>query len=260
MRRTTRSTIAVPAVAMTLAAAATAVAIPPDPRPVEAPGFPPPAWIETGSGDHWMATRFSRWCPSGPAGPCLSEPIPARTPEGGCLLEILSEGPEVAVRPGDRVRFHIPLGAGNVVLETEDGPPQTLAPATIPEWPAVEGAGPARLQASFAQGVVSYRARLVVSEDRTGPRIRAVRVVADDDGTSVRLRLFEPALVTACVGAVSAGRRVPSEVFRRRPGARIDAGSGRYDLGSLPPARYRMTLIARDRAGNTGTVAMGFRV
>ena len=88
-------------------------------------------------------------------------------------------------------------------------------------------------------------------------RLRAGR------GTAVRFSLSEPAAVTLGVQRRKAGRLLPRGVLRRAgaEGRNRVAFAGRIRGRALAPGRYRLTVRARDAAGNlSAPVRVGFRV
>lgn len=162
-------------------------------------------------------------------------------------------------------------------------PPPSDSPAPAgPEPPAPPGRAPAGPQPDRTPPVVSGLAlsRSVFSVD---PRGRA-----SANGTTLRFRLSEAARTAITVSRLSRGRRIsgrcrrPTRRNRSRPGClratklRTFTVAGRTGRNSVPfsgkirsrgrvrllkPGRYRLTVRARDAAGNRGkSQALRFRV
>jgi hypothetical protein len=90
----------------------------------EGPDPPPPAWVETASGDHWLGYGSYCW-------------------DDGCVDYIepwrREEVPEIAVRRGEIVRFHLPFDPRELVIEVfeqQGGDPRSvrLEPKRVFDW------------------------------------------------------------------------------------------------------------------------------
>lgn len=238
---------------------ATAATIPDGPAPALFYG-PPPAWIETGGGDHWLTTRFEQWCPAELGGSCAGEPIAALAPGGLCRFHLFGGVPEVRLAPGERVRFHLAANARAASLVRPRSADEVVAAGEVVDWnaPAETYAGRGALAVRFDAGAASYRARFVVSTDRSGPQVRSVRPLRSGSRVALRIRLSETASVNGCIEPV--GRYGPenSRLYRRLPGVRLGSRAVTLRLGSLPRGRYRVRLLVRDASGNSTVILAKF--
>lgn len=112
----------------------------PPARPAERPPSlegndgPPPAWVETGSGTHWLA--FSTFCWKRLCVDYLAAPE--------------RELPAIPTEEGELVRFHLGFEATEITLQPADGPSVELDPVE-PTW-TVESSGAVTLFAVAAPG------------------------------------------------------------------------------------------------------------
>lgn len=198
-------------VAAALAALLTApaVAVPPRPEPAVVPGgpAPPPAWVETEAGDHWLQTSFEKWCEGDR---CVIVTPPAALAADAACRDILADVPEVRVRPGERVVFHLGFQpsalrltvAHGLWIPPREGPGRTvpLAAADEPAWTATgPSGGIATLVPETSSGTVWYRARLAITTDRVAPRLTGLRAERRGRGLEIRFRLSERATVAGCL-------------------------------------------------------------
>lgn len=214
---------------------------------------PPPAWIETTGGDQWLTTRFERWCPAELGGVCAAEPIAALAAGGLCRFHVFGGVPEVRVAAGERVRFHLAAGVRAASLVRPGSADEVLTAAEVVDWtaPATPYAGRGALAAAFHAGAVSYRARFVVSTDRTGPTVRGLRPLRSGTRIAMAIKLSEPASVNGCIEPVARYGPENSRLYRRFPGVRLGRRAVTLRLGSLPRGRYLMRLLIRDASGNS---------
>jgi hypothetical protein len=154
-----RRTVTVAAVLGTLSGlGGVAVAAPNDPPPEPGPASPPPAWVDTAKGDHWLA--YSGYCWTGPEG---SEPIAA------CVdfipPDMRPELPVLKLRRGEVVRFH--LGFTPTKLSVQIGKRSfRLAATEAPTW-RVRGKGTVVILSAEAEsGSASYVARVRIKPPR----------------------------------------------------------------------------------------------
>lgn len=107
---------------------------------------PPPAWVETASGDRWLA--FFSYCWSTQ---CVdSRPADQR-----------ADIPSVAVMPGEVVRFHLGFDPSEVELSV--GPKTyVLASERVTSWKVTGPGGLAFLTAKGKPGSAGYVMRLLV--------------------------------------------------------------------------------------------------
>lgn len=118
---------------------------PPPKEPVA--NGPPPAWVETGSGEHWLAYSSFCWGTN-----CAT----ARPPETRTGL------PELALAAGEEVRFHLDFGPSRVELRVGDRDFE-LPAEQVASWRVEGEAGIAVLRATAeGGGFVEYVARFEV--------------------------------------------------------------------------------------------------
>jgi hypothetical protein len=120
---------------------------PPGEPPVTEEGGPPAAWLETPSGSAWMAYGNYCW--------------------GDVCMDILrptcddSSVPEVELRPGGAIRFHLPFvpDTADLTLGASSSRPQvvSLEPARVIEWQGVYD-GLLWLALTAEEGEVAYQA------------------------------------------------------------------------------------------------------
>ena len=104
----------------------TAAARPPDPPPALEDG-PPPAWVETATGASWLAYSTFCW-----GNTCADYVMPRSCDDEGV--------PRVAVRPGERIRFHLGFDPLEASLDFHDGSEVLrLAAVRDPEWLVTRG-------------------------------------------------------------------------------------------------------------------------
>jgi hypothetical protein len=106
---------------------------------------PPPAWIETATGDRWLA--FSSFCWKTT---CVDFLPPEMRPEL----------PRLTVRRGESVRFHLGF-VPRAVTVTAGGKTARLAARRIASWRAPKG-GIVVVNARGTGGSASYVARLTL--------------------------------------------------------------------------------------------------
>lgn len=231
-----------------------AAAVPAAPAPVAITG-PPPAWIETSGGDHWLATRFEKWCP--PSGLlCALEPVAALSSGGRCGVQVFGYVPEVRVRPGELTRIHLATAPRSASVSLSGTAPDPAAASERIDWivPAGAYAGPASFGVAFDGGTVRYLARVVVTADRSAPRVRGLRPLRTGGRLALRTRLSEPTLVTGCIEPVGRHQTSQATLYRRLPRAWLGRGTSVIALGVLPRGRYKVRLLLRDRSGNSAVV------
>jgi hypothetical protein len=155
------------AAAAWLALAAAATARPPGPAPDS--GGPPAAWIETRSGDRWLA--FSSYCWTrrpGPGAPATGRCVDLIPPQRRRDL------PTIRLRAGELVRFHLGFRPRSVSLNfgRRSFP---LSNVAAPSWRVAGPGGVGLLFATHARGDASYAARVVVRGWRpAGPPVKTV--------------------------------------------------------------------------------------
>jgi hypothetical protein len=240
-----------------------AAAAPSGPAPASgAAGIgPPPAWIETEGGDHWLAPSWDSWC--GEPG----EGLPAGAPPGrrACVIvsssvvprthcnAFIPRSPEIRLRPGETVRFHLGLAPSALALAVRGGT-FALAASDTAEWTVQGPTGGAILAPTTGRGDVTYRARFAMTTDVAPPALRALALSRVGDRTTLKLALSEPATLVGCLAPLGAGPRAPARPLPLPRGQTVPAGERRIALGALPAGRYRLTLLARDRGGNSTLV------
>jgi Tol biopolymer transport system component len=148
------------------------------------------------------------------------------------------------------------------------------------------GGGPGPVVTPAAKAAIT-RASLLRKRFRVGRQATAKRAAAArraKAGTAFRFDLSAPADVTITIARRAPGRRAggtcrkPARKLRKRPacvrfvrrGALVRTGlavkrhrvafSGRIGRKALKPGRYRATLVARNAAGKSAPVRLGFRV
>jgi hypothetical protein len=111
---------------------------------------PPPAWIQTRGGDHWLAYGAYCWPSSGRRAACF-DPLPP---------EARTDIPRIVLRPGEIVRFHLGfrprelgLSIGKRIIP--------LARSATPRWRVSGPGGTALLHAKLASAA-GYQARFSV--------------------------------------------------------------------------------------------------
>ncbi len=232
----------------------TAAAAPAVAAPVAIAG-PPPAWIETGGGDHWLASRFEKWCLPGGLS-CALEPMAALSLGGRCRLQVFGYVPEVRVRPGELTRIHLAAAPRSASVSLSGTAPDPAAASETIDWIAPAGtyAGPASFSVTFEEGSVRYLARLVVSVDRSSPRVHGLRPLRTGGRLALRARLSEPTLVTGCIEPVGRHQSAQATLYRRLPKVWLARGTRSIALGVLPRGRYRVRLLLRNRSGDSTVV------
>jgi hypothetical protein len=117
--------------------------------PPKVPGVraaPPPAWIETRSGDRWLA--FGSYCWSVT---CVdARPVEQRT-----------DVPRIEVARGEVVRFHLGFEPAELMLRL-GSKTDRLKPGRVASWRARGPSGAADLTARAPSGSAGYVARLLV--------------------------------------------------------------------------------------------------
>jgi hypothetical protein len=141
----TRSVALVLTAATCLGAASTAAARPAGPTPGGGTLSPPASWVDTAGGDRWLAFSTSCWTRG-----CIDYIPP----------EMRRDLPRIAVRPGERVVFH--LGFTPRSLSLRVGRRSYPLPASAaPSW-RVRGGGLVVLQAFGRRGDAGYVARFLI--------------------------------------------------------------------------------------------------
>lgn len=147
-----RTACAVAAFGAALAVAACASAgpaapKPPPPRVIDVRNPPPPAWIETGRGDYWLAFHDFCWFTA-----CADYKPPGER----------KDLPRIAVKRGETVRFHLRFTPTRIRLEV-GALTFRLKPQRVASW-RVRGGGIAILEVSapLPFGRASYAARFRV--------------------------------------------------------------------------------------------------
>jgi hypothetical protein len=249
------------AVLMTLPAGARAQPSEPPPSTLPHIPAPPPAWVETAGGDHWLDTRYSRWCQEtggGPGGRTCVMVSAAIAPVAQCLVRIPRT--EIRIRPGERVRFHLGFVPDALALYVPAG--RFSLPVGAPaEWTAQGSSGGAILAPQTPLGNVTYRARFVMGGDAVKVRMTGFRAVREGAGAYAAVEISEPARLFGCLtaggvrtrGALARGFRAVGMQARA-------AGLVRVPLGRIPAGRYRLTLMARDADGNSTILERSFLV
>jgi hypothetical protein len=123
----------------------------PPPRvPSDGPSAPPPAWVETDGGAHWLAYGSYCWDDG-----CVDYVEPWRR----------EDVPQIAVRRGKVVRFHLPFEPSELVVDVferrgRDPRSVRLEPKRVVAW-RVNRPGYVSVAAWRRHGDASYVARFV---------------------------------------------------------------------------------------------------
>ena len=139
-----------------------AAAMPGGPPPEPGPASPPPAWIDSAKGDHWLA--YSSYCWTAGEG---SDPVAA------CVdfipPEMRSELPSLRLRRGELVRFHLGFTPTEVSIQVGKRS-FSLAATADPTW-RVRGKGKfATLSVQAEGGSASYVTQIRIKPPRPSVR------------------------------------------------------------------------------------------
>ena len=118
----------------------------PPPRVSGVSSAPPPAWVETQAGDHWLAFFGYCWSTT-----CLdSRPVEQRT-----------DIPRISVTKGEVVRFHLGFEPTSLSLKVGSRT-YPLRAGRVSTWRVRGGSGTAFLNARGEAGSAGYVAHLLV--------------------------------------------------------------------------------------------------
>jgi hypothetical protein len=197
----------------------------------------------------------------------INTPPAAPTPDAACR-HILAEVPEVRVRPGERIVFHLGFEPSALRLTIArglwtpplEGPGRTVSlPATAePAWTSTGPGGIVTLVPETSAGTVRYRARMAITTDQVAPRLTGVRAERRGRGLAIRFRLSERATVTGCVERIGRRGVAAPRSGRLLPERGFQAGMASATVRALPRGRYRLSLVAQDPGGNRAIRSLTF--